>query len=276
MKRRDVISNALGYGAALLAAPRLCVGARANDTLLPAQPRTGSARDGLLAEIAKRELARHSDIFWHHDVVGIADFGLRSSSERMHLVDLERGVVDSYLVTHGDGSDPAHDGWLDRFSNVAGSHCTSQGLYMTYGWYSGRYGTSMRLEGLDPTNSNALDRAIVMHRARYAERAFLEKWGRLGRSNGCFAMGNDDFNIALLRLGGGRALFSDSLGLLEDGSIVQRPSEDEMRIEAAREDAAAMASESKTAEDYEQSDLSPSSVQGSSGSAPFNSPSAAD
>ncbi len=94
---------------------------------------------------------------------------------------------------------------------------------MTYGWYTGQFGTSIRLEGLEADNSNALDRAIVMHRAAYAEPEHLARWGRLGRSNGCFAMGDADFKLALLQLGGGRVLFADRLGLAADGSTVSRP-----------------------------------------------------
>jgi len=90
---------------------------------------------------------------------------------------------------------------------------------VTWEWYVGRYGTSVRLGGLDPTNEAALRRYIVMHRAAYAEPAHLAKWGRLGRSNGCFAFGEDQFRTALLTLSGGRLLYADSLGLEEDGSI---------------------------------------------------------
>ncbi len=212
MNRRQLLTSSLALGTALALPARL-----------PAQVRSGLPRDALLVDIAKREQARAGDLLWRRDIVGIADYGLRSSEPRFHFVDLERGRIDSYLVSHGDGSDPDHDGWLDRFSNVEGSHCSSRGLYMTYGWYTGRFGTSIRLEGLDEDNSNALNRAIVMHRARYAERAHLEKWGRLGRSNGCFAMGDADFKIALLKLGGGRVLFADTLGIAEDGSKVIKP-----------------------------------------------------
>ena len=97
---------------------------------------------------------------------------------------------------------------------------------MTYGWYTGQFGTSIRLEGLEADNSNALDRAIVMHRADYAEPEHLERWGRLGRSNGCFAMGDAQFKRALLELGGGRVLFADTLGLAADGTTTSRPQQE--------------------------------------------------
>ena len=93
---------------------------------------------------------------------------------------------------------------------------------MTWEWYQGRYGTSVRLGGLDDSNEAALRRYIVMHRAAYAEPAHLERWGRMGRSNGCFAFGADDFRHMLLNLSGGRLLFADSLGLQEDGAMLSR------------------------------------------------------
>lgn len=214
MNRRGIIKGALALGATM-----------ALPTRLPAQVRGGNPRDAILAEIAKREQEKAGSILWRTDIVGIADFGLRSSEPRFHFVNLEAGRVDSYLVTHGSGSDPEHDGWLNWFSNVPESLCTSRGAYMTYGWYTGRFGTSIRLEGLEADNSNALDRAIVMHRADYAEPAHLARWGRLGRSNGCFAMGDADFKLALLQLGGGRVLFADRLGLAADGTTVPRPAQ---------------------------------------------------
>lgn len=212
MNRRELIRGTLATGAALTL-----------PVTVPAMARTGLARDAQLVDIARRAQQRAGDLVWRHDVVGVADFGLASTEPRMHLVYLEAGRVDSYLVSHGDGSDPEHDGWLNWFSNEHNSHCTSEGTYMTYSWYVGRFGTSMRLEGLDPTNNNALDRAIVMHPARYAESAHVERWGKLGRSNGCFAMGFNDFQRALVDLGGGRVLHAGRFGLNPDGSIAVQP-----------------------------------------------------
>ena len=39
--------------------------------------------------------------------IGIADFSRPSSEPRFHLVDLQNGTVESHLVCHGRGSDPA-------------------------------------------------------------------------------------------------------------------------------------------------------------------------
>ena len=216
MNRRDLIKGTLAAGA-LAAAP-----GRALATTF-AQPKTGSLRDRALFDIAKRELDKAGSVIWKKDIVGIADYGLRSSEPRFHFVNLGLGEVQSYHVSHGTGSDPEHDGWLNSYSNVEGSNATSKGAYVTWEWYKGRYGTSVRLGGLDSTNDNALRRYIVMHRAAYAEQSHLERWGRLGRSNGCFAMGEEQFRIALLNLSGGRLLYADSLGLGEDGSTIAAP-----------------------------------------------------
>ena len=163
--------------------------------------------------MARREVARAGDVLWRRDIAGVADFGLHSALPRFHFANLEAGTVTSYLVAHGLGSDPEHDGWLHRFSNDVGSNATSRGAYVSWEWYKGKYGTSIRLGGLDPDNSNALDRAIVMHSAEYASAEHLARWGVLGRSNGCFAMAPDDFMFALVQLSGGRLIYADKLNL---------------------------------------------------------------
>ncbi|MDY7096676.1 MAG: murein L,D-transpeptidase catalytic domain family protein [Pseudomonadota bacterium] len=215
MNRRELIKGTLATGLATTAGLSL-------PAKLAAQPAKGTPRDRMLFRIAERELARAGDAIWKRDIVGIADYGVHSANRRFHFVNLNRQEVESFHVSHGSGSDRDHDGWLDSYSNVEGSNATSRGAYVTWEWYQGRYGTSVRLGGLDETNNNALRRYIVMHRAKYAEPEHLARWGRMGRSNGCFALGEQDFRKALLTLSGGRLLFADSLGLQEDGSIAMR------------------------------------------------------
>lgn len=147
------------------------------------------------------------------DRVAIADFSLPSSLPRFHFADLEAGRVQSFLVAHGRGSDPQHDGFLKTFSNVPDSEATSRGSYLTAAWYEGRHGLSIRLEGIDADNSNAMVRAIVIHPAGYATPDTLARQGRLGRSDGCFAMNPADFPAALWQLGQGRLLYADRLDL---------------------------------------------------------------
>lgn len=215
MNRRDLLKGSIAAGAALAAAGTL-------PARLAAQPRTGTPRNRALFDIAKRELDRAGSAIWRRDIVGIADFGVHSARQRFYFVNLEREEVTASHVSHGTGSDPEHDGWLDSYSNTEGSNATSRGAYVTWEWYVGRYGTSVRLGGLDPTNDAALQRYIVMHRAAYAEPSHVDRWGRLGRSNGCFAFGADDFRTALLTLSGGRLLYAESLGLQDDGAMLTR------------------------------------------------------
>lgn len=166
-----------------------------------------------ILEVARREVARMSPVLWRRDIAAVADFGLPSYLPRLHFANLEAGTVRSFLVTHGRGSDPQHDGYLKYFSNVPGSLATSRGAYISYEWYNGKYGTSIRLGGLDHDNSNVLNRAIVMHPAEYASPHMLEKFGKLGRSDGCLAMSYEDFGHALQQLSGGRLIFADRLAI---------------------------------------------------------------
>ncbi len=221
MERRRFLTGTLAAGAALAAAP-VRVFARAAPDL----------RTRKLLEIARREVSRAGSQLWRTDMVGIADFGLHSSLPRFHFVNLEAGTADSVLVTHGSGSDPEHDGWLNGYSNLHDSWATSRGAYITWEWYKGRYGTSVRLGGLDQSNSNAFPRAIVMHAASYATPEHVARWGRLGRSNGCFAFGPEVFPQALTRLMGGRLLFADSLGIGPDGQEVAQPSQPDVDFQA--------------------------------------------
>lgn len=228
MDRRRFLAGSLGAGAALAATPARVFAQAAPD------PRTRR-----LLDIAQREVARAGAALWRRDVVGIADFGLHSALPRFHFVNLEAGTADSVLVSHGSGSDPEHDGWLNGYSNLHNSWATSRGAYITWEWYEGRYGTSVRLGGLDPDNSNAFPRAIVMHAANYATPDHVARWGRLGRSNGCFAFGPEVFPQALTRLMGGRLLFADSLGIGENGEHVTSPTQEtpDFQAIAAQNDA---------------------------------------
>lgn len=212
MKRRDFIASAA------MAAGSLALPARVFAQALPADKRALA-----LLDIAKREVEKANGVLWRRDIVGIADFGLHSALPRFHFVNLENGSVRSFLVAHGTGSDPEHDGWLKAFSNVPGSNATSRGAYISWEWYTGKYGTSIRMGGLEATNSNAFDRAIVMHSANYATPEHVAQWGKLGRSNGCLAMSPADFGEALVHLSGGRLVYADSLGIGPDGQQVAGP-----------------------------------------------------
>ena len=178
------------------------------------QPNAVAARTaplGVRPHLFRRALAAldaHGRAIPRHDRIAIADFAAPSSSPRFHLIDLMDGSTTSLLVAHGSGSDPHHTGWLQRFSNVPDSFASSEGAYLATDYYVGKHGRSQRLVGLDPTNNNALDRAIVVHGAWYSNQDMLATHGKLGRSQGCFAVGETSLQAVFDVLGEGRMIYA--------------------------------------------------------------------
>lgn len=199
---------ALGAGGATLGG---LAGAARAQLLVAAQPSGLSEYERKLVAVAMRERDRMGAMLLDSNLVAIADFARPSHETRLFFMDMVAGHVSGHLVAHGRGSDPEHVGYLQQFSNSVGSLATSRGAYLTTGQYEGKYGASLRLRGMDQDNSNAFDRAIVMHPAWYAAPDMLAKYGKLGRSEGCFAMAPDEMAVALSRLGSGRLLFADRI-----------------------------------------------------------------
>jgi len=128
----------------------------------------------------------------HKDLLTIVDLSYPSDHKRLWVINVKTDELLFYTyVTHGAGS-----GFLyaKRFSNTQGSHESSIGLFDTKGTYSGKVGYALRLKGLDKGfNDHAYARAIVMHGADYANEEYIDRYGRLGRSWGCFAMPENIF-----------------------------------------------------------------------------------
>ena len=121
----------------------------------------------------------------------VIDFSVHSSKKRMHVINMKTGAVVSYLASHGRGSESGRnddDGYANKFSNVSGSNASSLGMYKTVNEYQGSNGISMRLQGLEKSNSNAMSRAIVVHGADYVSPSVIQSTGRIGRSQGCPAV----------------------------------------------------------------------------------------
>ncbi len=197
--RRSLLRTGLALAAAGAAAPAFA-----------AAPEISRSR---LVAIARKAVAENAARIRHSDLVALVDFSAPSWRSRFHLVDLVAGEVSSFLTAHGRGSDPGHTGWLQKFSNEPGSYATSEGAYLTGAEYDGKYGRAMRLAGLGPDNSNAEARAIVIHAAWYVGDDMIRKYGKLGRSEGCFALSAEVLPVALGRLGAGRLIVA---GKLED------------------------------------------------------------
>jgi hypothetical protein len=158
---------------------------------------------------AQAALRQHRSRLNHVDRIGIVDFSRPSSAPRFFVVDMATGEATAHLVAHGRGSDPAHTGWLERFSNVPGSYASSAGAYVTGDDYYGAHGHSMRLGGLDSFNSNVEARDIVIHAAWYVNPEIVSLTGKIGRSEGCFAMSNSSRDAVMAQLGEGRLIYAD-------------------------------------------------------------------
>ena len=139
------------------------------------------------------------------EVFSVIDFSLPSTARRLWVFDLVTGeVLENDRVSHGSGSNSDDDpAMAARFSNTPGSLMSSLGLARTAETYEGNNGYSLRLDGLEASNDNLRDRAIVVHGAAYAEDEFVDDNGYLGRSSGCpaVAMSRSAFLIDLIKEG---------------------------------------------------------------------------
>ena len=92
----------------------------------------------------------------------LIDMSRYSGSNRFVIYNLEKDMVDTAgLVAHGR----CNKMWLTgrQYSNKPNCGCTSLGKYKIGKPYQGRFGLAYKLYGLDPSNSNAFQRYIVLH-----------------------------------------------------------------------------------------------------------------
>ena len=120
-------------------------------------------------------------------ILTIIDYTLPSTYKRLWVIDIARKkILYNSLVAHGKYSG---ENYTTNFSNRINSLQTSVGLFLTENTYLGRYGYSLRLQGLEKGfNDNAKVRAIVFHGAPYVNKKFAATVGRIGRSWGCPAV----------------------------------------------------------------------------------------
>jgi hypothetical protein len=129
-------------------------------------------------------------------IIIVVDYAKRSSEPRLYAVDLEsgQGLDSPVVVAHGIGSDPDDDGYADAFSNVQESWMSSLGAARGGELYVGANGLSLRLDGLDASNSAMRPRDIVAHsyapeRRRYFNYSLVSaRGGKPGASEGCLVV----------------------------------------------------------------------------------------
>lgn len=140
------------------------------------------------------------------NLLTIIDFSRSSNEKRLWIVDVSQmEIVHRSLVSHGQNSGELY---ASRFSNIPSSYQSSLGFYITGNTYTGKHGTSLLLEGIEPgINDKARERAIVMHSADYVSESFIRQYGRLGRSQGCPAIPKEGHREVISKIAGGSCLF---------------------------------------------------------------------
>ena len=148
----------------------------------------------------------HRDTIANHRYLTVIDFTRPSYARRMHLIDLETGGVERFLVAHGENSGYVY---ATELSNRIGSHQSCRGFFLTGEAYQGDYGPALRLHGLEEgINDLAFRRDIVLHGATWAGYgSILENGGRLGRSWGCPAVPLEMAGPIVERLAGGSLIY---------------------------------------------------------------------
>lgn len=122
-------------------------------------------RDALSVPIAKvaeiKEYIQGKE--YNQELAVFINFKVASGKYRYFIYDLKNNkILQKAVVFHGSGSVIPKFGKL-QFSNVEGSYQSSLGKYSIGESYIGKFGKAYRLKGLDSTNSNAMQRAIVLH-----------------------------------------------------------------------------------------------------------------
>ncbi len=124
--------------------------------------------------IAKAQQAKYNPP--NKNYVVVINYSKSIDSERLYVVDMTKSqVVLISKVSHAgrSGANIPYD-----FSNEPNTKKSSIGAYITKETYYGTFGYSLRLKGMDESNSNAEKRAIIFH----SNKLMKSKW-----SWGCFA-----------------------------------------------------------------------------------------
>jgi hypothetical protein len=128
---------------------------------------------------------------FNESVCFLIDMRVPSGQNRFFIYNLvDDTLLASGLVAHGN----CFEYWLEgrRYSNVIGSGCTSLGKYRIGHSYTGKFGYSYKLHGLDSSNNNALERTVVLHaHSCIPETEVIDE---ICQSNGCPTVAPAFFN----------------------------------------------------------------------------------
>lgn len=185
-----------------------------SSTPTPALPSPSVPQYPKGVELACLYLAKDpKDKFENPRYIAEIDYSKNSKEKRLAVYDRVANTVEFHKCAHGSGSgNTKHDGNCVEFSNSNGSHMTCLGAFETGDTYNGSNGLSLRLHGLDSTNDNAYERAIVMHGADYVN----DQDSKVsGRSWGCPAVDRDVYKELIAKLKGGSLIYAHYNGHLK-------------------------------------------------------------
>ena len=113
-----------------------------------------------------QELKRYASERGYNNNLGfIVNMAVASGRYRFFVVDLKNdSLLMNGLVAHGS----CNESWLEgrKYGNAIGCGCSSLGHYRIGASYQGKFGLAFKLTGLDRSNSNAMDRNLVLHSHR--------------------------------------------------------------------------------------------------------------
>lgn len=140
------------------------------------------------------------------NIISVVDFTKPSTEKRLWVIDLNsKKVLFNSLVAHGRNTG---ENIAQYFSNANQSNMSSLGFYVTDQTYIGKHGLSLHINGMDEGfNTNAYNRSVVVHGADYVSQAFIDMFGRLGRSEGCPALPTDIAPEVISTISNGTTLF---------------------------------------------------------------------
>jgi hypothetical protein len=142
-----------------------------------------SSKEKLDAEVKEIKKVIKGNPKYNKEIAFFIDMKISSGKNRFFVYDLNKEtIIDQGLVAHGSGSETGIQGKL-KFSNTNNSLATSLGKYYISNSYIGRFDKAYKLYGLDKTNSNAFDRAIVLH--KYFDVPYKEQTEYICNSYGC-------------------------------------------------------------------------------------------
>ena len=140
-------------------------------------------------------------------LVTVIDFTKASTEKRFFTIDLKNRIVKfNTYVSHGKNTG---ENFATAFSNRQHSNQSSLGFYITAETYVGSKGYSLKLDGMDKGyNDNIRARAVVMHDADYVSENWINRYGRLGRSQGCPALPKELSRTIIDTIKGGTPIFA--------------------------------------------------------------------